>query len=157
PKPGLPEEGAIGSCGYGTRNGMAGYRDTRVLDGRRALHSGNRKTAGIDGGLPRRNCLSLRLHFRGGCGEDWYSDAKQQLWSLPAGTSARKGILNEASRMRAPAIEPIKKIETALPDVFILEPRVFADERGFFLESYNEKVFAGLGIRDRFVQDNHSR
>ena len=38
----------------------------------------------------------------------------------------------------------------------MLEPRVFHDERGFFLESYNEKVFAELGIRERFVQDNHS-
>jgi len=56
-----------------------------------------------------------------------------------------------------PAMEPIKKIPTSLPDVFVLEPRVFGDERGFFLESYSERVFAGLGIRDRFVQDNHSR
>jgi len=52
---------------------------------------------------------------------------------------------------------PIKKISSSLPEVFILEPRVFGDERGFFLESYNERVFAGLGIRERFVQDNHSR
>jgi dTDP-4-dehydrorhamnose 3,5-epimerase len=50
----------------------------------------------------------------------------------------------------------MKKIDTSLPGVFILEPRVFGDERGFFLESYNERVFAELGIRDRFVQDNHS-
>jgi dTDP-4-dehydrorhamnose 3,5-epimerase len=54
-------------------------------------------------------------------------------------------------------MDPIKKITTSLPEVFILEPRVFGDERGFFLESYNERVFAGLGIRERFVQDNHSR
>jgi dTDP-4-dehydrorhamnose 3,5-epimerase len=54
-------------------------------------------------------------------------------------------------------MDPIKKIPASLPEVFILEPRVFGDERGFFLESYNEKVFAGLGIRERFVQDNHSR
>jgi dTDP-4-dehydrorhamnose 3,5-epimerase len=54
-------------------------------------------------------------------------------------------------------MDPIKKISTSLPEVFILEPRVFGDERGFFLESYNEKVFAGLGIREQFVQDNHSR
>jgi len=38
----------------------------------------------------------------------------------------------------------------------VLEPRVFGDERGFFLESYNEKAFAELGIGERFVQDNHS-
>ena len=54
-------------------------------------------------------------------------------------------------------MDAIKKIPTLLPEVSILEPRVFGDERGFFLESYNERVFAGLGISDRFVQDNHSR
>ncbi len=53
-------------------------------------------------------------------------------------------------------MDAIKKISTSLPEIFVLEPRVFGDERGFFLESYNEKVFAEVGIRDRFVQDNHS-
>jgi dTDP-4-dehydrorhamnose 3,5-epimerase len=48
------------------------------------------------------------------------------------------------------------KISTSLPGVVILEPRVFGDERGFFLESYNQKAFAELGIDERFVQDNHS-
>lgn len=50
----------------------------------------------------------------------------------------------------------MKKTETSLPGVLILEPRVFGDDRGFFLESYNQRVFAELGIRDQFVQDNHS-
>jgi len=54
-------------------------------------------------------------------------------------------------------VDAIKKIPTSLPEVFIVEPRVFGDERGFFLESYNERVFARAGICDRFVQDNHSR
>lgn len=54
-------------------------------------------------------------------------------------------------------MDAIKKIPTSLPEVLILEPRVFGDERGFFLESYNERVFAAIGICDRFVQDNHSR
>jgi dTDP-4-dehydrorhamnose 3,5-epimerase len=40
--------------------------------------------------------------------------------------------------------------------VFVLEPRVFGDERGSFFESYNERVMAGAGIAERFVQDNHS-
>jgi len=53
-------------------------------------------------------------------------------------------------------MQAVKKIATSLPGVFILEPRVFGDQRGFFLESYNEKVFRELGIGDRFVQDNHS-
>src|ERR1700758_2741987 len=55
------------------------------------------------------------------------------------------------------AVDAFKKIATSLPGVFIVEPRVFGDERGFFLESYNERALAELGIEDRFVQDNHSR
>jgi len=54
-------------------------------------------------------------------------------------------------------MDSVKKMATSLSGVFILEPRVFGDERGFFLESYNEKVFAEIGIADHFVQDNHSR
>ncbi len=50
----------------------------------------------------------------------------------------------------------MKKLSTSLPAVFILEPRVFADERGFFLESYSERTFEELGILEHFVQDNHS-
>jgi len=46
---------------------------------------------------------------------------------------------------------------TNLAEVKLLEPRVFADSRGFFLESYNQRTFVELGIRDAFVQDNHSR
>ena len=53
-------------------------------------------------------------------------------------------------------MDSIKKISTSLDAVFVLEPRVFGDERGFFLESYNERVFAEAGIGQRFVQDNHS-
>jgi dTDP-4-dehydrorhamnose 3,5-epimerase len=49
-----------------------------------------------------------------------------------------------------------KTISTSLPGVLIVEPRVFGDERGFFLESHNERAFAELGIEARFVQDNHS-
>ena len=53
-------------------------------------------------------------------------------------------------------MEAIKKIPTSLPGVFILEPRVFGDERGFFFESFNEQVMAEAGILEHFVQDNHS-
>lgn len=46
----------------------------------------------------------------------------------------------------------------AIPDVLLIEPRVFADSRGFFLESYNQRNFeAYMGREIRFVQDNHSR
>jgi dTDP-4-dehydrorhamnose 3,5-epimerase len=48
-------------------------------------------------------------------------------------------------------------IETDLPGVVILEPKVFGDARGFFQETWNAKVFADIGIDAQFVQDNHSR
>jgi dTDP-4-dehydrorhamnose 3,5-epimerase len=50
----------------------------------------------------------------------------------------------------------LKKIPTALPGVFALEPRVFGDERGFFFESYNQQIMADVGVTENFVQDNHS-
>ena len=48
-------------------------------------------------------------------------------------------------------------IECKLPDVKLIKPRVFGDERGFFAETYRRSVFEDLGIRGEFVQDNHSR
>jgi dTDP-4-dehydrorhamnose 3,5-epimerase len=55
-----------------------------------------------------------------------------------------------------PKVDAFKKTSASLPGLLILEPRVFGDERGFFLESYNERALAELGIQERFVQDNHS-
>jgi len=52
----------------------------------------------------------------------------------------------------------MKVVATELPEVLILEPRVFADERGFFMESWNARAFrAATGVDAAFVQDNHSR
>ena len=47
--------------------------------------------------------------------------------------------------------------DTAITDVKLIEPKVFGDDRGFFLESWNQNVFDAAGIDARFVQDNHSR
>ena len=46
--------------------------------------------------------------------------------------------------------------ETLLQNVYILEPAVFHDKRGFFMESYNKRIFEELGIHVDFIQDNHS-
>lgn len=48
-------------------------------------------------------------------------------------------------------------IATQHPEVLLLRPKLFGDARGFFLESYNRKAFAEIGIDAEFVQDNHSR
>lgn len=54
------------------------------------------------------------------------------------------------------AMDAFRKITTSLSGVFILEPRVFSDERGFFLESFNQRAMQEMGIDEQFVQDNHS-
>ena len=52
----------------------------------------------------------------------------------------------------------MKVTPASIPDVLLIEPQVFGDERGFFFESFNERAFAEkTGITARFVQDNHSR
>jgi dTDP-4-dehydrorhamnose 3,5-epimerase len=51
----------------------------------------------------------------------------------------------------------MKVIETSIPEVLIVEPAVFGDERGFFMESFNERAMREIGIDAQFVQDNHSR
>lgn len=51
----------------------------------------------------------------------------------------------------------MKLVPTGLPEVLAIEPSVFGDERGFFLESWNAARFAEAGLDFRFVQDNHSR
>ena len=50
----------------------------------------------------------------------------------------------------------MEKIETALPGVYIIEPKVFGDKRGYFMETYSQKAFHDLGIDNVFVQDNQS-
>jgi dTDP-4-dehydrorhamnose 3,5-epimerase len=51
----------------------------------------------------------------------------------------------------------MRVLPTAIPDVLVVEPRVFEDVRGFFFESWNRRAFAEAGIDADFVQDNHSR
>jgi dTDP-4-dehydrorhamnose 3,5-epimerase len=48
-------------------------------------------------------------------------------------------------------------VETTLPGVLLIEPQVWRDDRGFFLESFNDRTFSDRGIPREFVQDNHSR
>ncbi len=52
----------------------------------------------------------------------------------------------------------MKVIQTSIPDLLIIEPKIFGDDRGFFFESFNEKEWEKqLGVTHRFVQDNHSK
>ena len=50
----------------------------------------------------------------------------------------------------------MKRIDTKLPGVYIIEPQVFGDQRGYFMETYSTRAFEELGIHTTFVQDNQS-
>ncbi len=54
-------------------------------------------------------------------------------------------------------MDKFKFIKTEIPEVIIVEPTVFGDDRGFFMETYQAEEFAKAGITDVFVQDNHSK
>jgi dTDP-4-dehydrorhamnose 3,5-epimerase len=51
----------------------------------------------------------------------------------------------------------VRRLDTTLEGLVLLEPQAFTDERGFFLETYNQRAYRDLGIDVDFVQDNHSR
>jgi dTDP-4-dehydrorhamnose 3,5-epimerase len=51
----------------------------------------------------------------------------------------------------------VDRTETSLPGVVLIEPKIHGDQRGFFMESYNRRAMAAIGIADDFVQDNHSK
>ncbi len=52
---------------------------------------------------------------------------------------------------------PFEFIKTEIPDVILIKPKVFSDERGFFMETYKKSDFEKVGIKTNFVQDNHSK
>lgn len=52
---------------------------------------------------------------------------------------------------------PFEFIETEIKDVILVKPKVFGDSRGFFLETYKKEEFEKFGIKDDFIQDNHSK
>jgi len=51
---------------------------------------------------------------------------------------------------------PFEFVKMEIPDVILIKPKVFKDERGFFMETYKKSDFEKAGIKGEFVQDNHS-
>src|SRR6266702_917738 len=70
--------------------------------------------------------------------------AEEWIWTLSGGTPASRG-------------SAVNIVETRLPGVLILQPKVFGDERGFFVETFRETWLADAGVNVGFVQDNQSR
>lgn len=71
--------------------------------------------------------------------------------------SARAKLALKSGALQYGAGEILDIADTAIPDVKILTPKIFGDDRGFLYESWNARAFSKLGITSSFVQDNHSR
>jgi dTDP-4-dehydrorhamnose 3,5-epimerase len=71
-----------------------------------------------------------------------------------ADTTARR--INSAAKSEEENNPDMELIQTGIPDLVVIKPRVFEDDRGYFFESYNKKTFEGLGLELEFVQDNQS-
>src|SRR6185436_12895805 len=126
----------------GPRHGLARHRHARSADGSVVFHRDHRAPAGSKDRLPGRDCLSHEVHRRRA--------------ARGAGETARGKRLRRvpAPRAHRPAAT-VKVVQTELPGVLLLEPRVYQDERGFFLESYNRRTFRDATGNDiDFVQDN---
>src|SRR4051812_44142127 len=124
---------------------MAGHRNPGHAAGSGHFHTDARTQAGTENLLPRGNCLAHGLHFLGTAGGPRIATQVQRVWFVPAACSTGRG----RARMNFDA--------TSLPGVTLITPKVYGDDRGFFFESWNEREFAGAGLSQHFVQDNHSR
>src|SRR5690606_4841223 len=107
---------------------LAGHGHTRQPAGGSQLHRHLAKTPGIASGLPRGNCLSERLDHRRASG-DAGGSLEECLRPVPALPAEVRPDM------------PYTVTNTELPEVLILEPKVFSDDRGFFFESFNQRDF----------------
>src|SRR5271169_3272450 len=91
------------------------------------------------------DCFPHELHRRDAAGPACGTDAEERLRPVFARDAANRGGA------------AVKVTATELPDVVVIEPRVFGDARGFFLETFQAERYAAAGIHGPFVQDNLSR
>ena len=100
---------------------------------------------GLKIACPEEICVAARLDRQRAARSPGPTHAQERLRPVPRALAQGPGA-------------PMKVTPTAIPDVLIIEPKVFGDERGFFFESFNQKAFnEATGLDVNFVQDNHSR
>ncbi len=129
----------------GPRLRLARHRHPRVAGGGLAVHPHHRDAAGAQGGVPGRDRVAPGLHHRRAAGEAGRADEEERVRAVPAGPAQDEGEAGVTTK------------STPLPGLLVLEPKVFADSRGFFLETFNAARYESLGVRGPFVQDNWSR
>src|SRR5215468_11896773 len=93
--------------------------------------------------MPGGNRVSQGLHRRPATESPSRNNAEQRLWTISASRSGRRTAL-------------VNVIKTPLPGVLILQPQVFSDKRGSFMEIFHARRYAEAGIAQPFAQDNYS-
>src|SRR3569832_564580 len=126
-----------------TQHCLARYRHARIAHAGGQFHRNHRGAPGAQGRVSRGDRLQQRLDRRGAIGttrEPIQQERLRRVFKKSAGTRDAE----------------MKVIETKLPGVLIVEPKVFGDARGYFLESYQAARYAEAGMAGPFVQDNLS-
>src|ERR1700690_1664419 len=103
--------------------------------------------------MSRGNCLPIRIHRRRTNRGHGSVHEEQSIRRVPASDAERKSVLSRARLTEVRKLDRLasmKAVPTPLSGVLLLKPKVFGDTRGFFLESYNERMMTDLGIRERF-------
>src|SRR6516162_9366377 len=103
---------------------MAGYGYPRILDAGLSVHRHAGTATGTQGGVSGGNRVSQGLHRWPATASPSRNDAEQRLWTIPVSGSGRRTAL-------------VNVIKTPLPGVLILEPQVFSDKRGSFMEIFH--------------------
>src|SRR5688572_6965099 len=122
---------------------MARHGNARIVACRCNVHRSNRNSTGVEGGLSGRDRISPRIHQRRSSARARETTEEYAVRPISASHARRTS-------------RGMKFTRTSLPDVMIVEPRVFEDARGFFMETWEARKFAAGGIGATFVQDNHS-
>src|SRR5690606_3951431 len=129
--------------GDGARHRVARHRHLREPARGLPLHRDDRVAPGPEGRLPRGDRLPHGLHRRGAARAPRRAHAQELLRPIPAGRPEGPGVLELPLSLQGGGWVRVilKAIPTAIPDVLVIEPKVYGDARGFFYESWNARVF----------------
>ncbi len=138
----------VARLGRGTAWLDTGTHNSLLDAGRVRAH--HRGAAGPESRLRRGDRLAPGIHRRRPAARTRQTAREERLWRIPGDASSGTALNREAAAS-------MNFRETPIDGVLLIEPQVFGDSRGFFMETWHAEKFAAAGIEATFLQDNHSR